>query len=606
MSLQTQGGLINNMSISSGILESQGTEQLQLASKVNEIKMLDEVDMGNKKIKNLATPTDAADATPKSYVDLLVGGVRFNGTLPTLAGQHLKFDDGTGFTCDKSSIVESGTELNLGSLKLVNMTNPTSNQDGATKSYVDTEILNLPNPVQNLVGSNVNEIAIYSDLNGDRIKQSGVFIGTDVDVNSKKITNMSNPVNATDAVNKQYLETELTNKITGPATSTNEGIAVYDGTTGKLVKNTDVIIFGANNCSGFNILGANQLTPTVGTKIDVLSNLDMINNSMIGNKIIINEIERNSSIPIPIIFNSGVDLGSNDMLGNKIIINEIERNSSIPLPIIFNNDVDLNGNDMIANIINVNEIKTSSLIPTPVTFSSDIDLGGNSILSSNNIFTGRLITPNLESNLSFLPINVLSTLTMNTKDILDVNGLQVNNLIPPNAPLAQEISVLCPLNLDNNKITLLGNPTVATDGANKGYVDSLLTSLPSTTRVRIPNTPDRPPTTGNAVYEDEYIRLGWDQATDNDLEIQTATGAPVYNSICWKVATIAEFRVDVATNNTTYTLNNFGFVGGQCMECKLAPYDNETAPAYHISIFFTESTAGTDDKLDWVITRYNI
>jgi hypothetical protein len=167
---------------------------------------------------------------------------------------------------------------------------------------------------------------------------------------------------------------------------------------------------------------------------------------------------------------------------------------------------------------------------------------------------------------------------------------------------AQNINVSGKISIAKNA----GNFTDNYELVSKLYVDNLLTSLPSTKRVRIPKTPDRLPTTGNAVYEDEYIRLGWDQATASDLEIQRTPASPVYNSICWKVATIAEFGVDIINADTTYTLNNFGFVGGESMECKLAPFDNETAPAYHISIFFTESTLGADDKLDWVITRYNI
>jgi hypothetical protein len=147
----------------------------------------------------------------------------------------------------------------------------------------------------------------------------------------------------------------------------------------------------------------------------------------------------------------------------------------------------------------------------------------------------------------------------------------------------------------------------------KSYVDNLISNLPTVSnllptvkRVRITKTPDRAPTAGNAVYEDEYIRLGWDQATASDLEIQRTTSSPAYLSVCYKAATIAEEDVFVANANETYTLNNFGFNGKEIMECRLAPFDDDTAPAYHICIQYTESSLGTDDKLDWIITRYNI
>jgi hypothetical protein len=57
--------------------------------------------------------------------------------------------------------------------------------------------------------------------------------------------------------------------------------------------------------------------------------------------------------------------------------------------------------------------------------------------------------------------------------------------------------------------------------------------------------------------------------------------------------------------NQTYTLNNFTFVGGEVMECRLSPYDNDVAPAYHITLHYTEASIGTDDKIDWIVTRYN-
>ena len=130
--------------------------------------------------------------------------------------------------------------------------------------------------------------------------------------------------------------------------------------------------------------------------------------------------------------------------------------------------------------------------------------------------------------------------------------------------------------------------------------------FPVVTRLRITKTPDRAPTAGNAVYEDEFIRLGWDQATASDLEIQRTTSSPAYFSFCYRAATIAEEEVFVANANQTYTLNNFGFNGGEIMECRLTPFESNTAPAYHICIHFTESSIGTDGDLDWIITRYNI
>lgn len=62
---------------------------------------------------NVPTPEDADWAVPKMYVDNLTLHVRVNGTLP--------------FTANQS----------MGTHKLTNVVDPTSNQDAATKKYVD-------------------------------------------------------------------------------------------------------------------------------------------------------------------------------------------------------------------------------------------------------------------------------------------------------------------------------------------------------------------------------------------------------------------------------------------------------------------------------------
>ena len=130
-------------------------------------------------------------------------------------------------------------------------------------------------------------------------------------------------------------------------------------------------------------------------------------------------------------------------------------------------------------------------------------------------------------------------------------------------------------------------------------------SLPIITRVRISKTPDRPPETGTAVYEDEYIRLGWVQETANELEIQRTAESSEFMATCYKSGTNTSTVKSVIDSNTTYTLNPFTFTGGEILLCRLSPFQNEVLPTYEISIHYTESRVGTDDKLDWLITRYN-
>lgn len=152
-------------------------------------------------------------------------------------------------------------------------------------------------------------------------------------------------------------------------------------------------------------------------------------------------------------------------------------------------------------------------------------------------------------------------------------------------------------------------PTATDSLITKSYVDTLIAQFPVVTRVRITGLLDIPPTTGNAVYEDEFIRLGWDNPTGNDLEIQRTTASPQYNSLCRNLATNTSTKFFVDAANTTYSLNTFAFAGGDIIECMLSPFSTSqptTAPAYRITIHYTEGGLGTDDDLDWVVTRYNL
>ena len=209
----------------------------------------------------------------------------------------------------------------------------------------------------------------------------------------------------------------------------------------------------------------------------------------------------------------------------------------------------------------------------------DLDMGPYLIRMQDNALIGS------QNNALQLTKNSSSVILQDT--LLQINAVQGGSI---------SISATNDINLNTYNGTVKVNGTVL--GAQLNF--------PVVTRLRITKTPDRAPTAGNAVYEDEFIRLGWDQATDSDLEIQRTTSSPVYLSFSYRAATIAEEEVFVANANQTYTLNNFGFNGGEIMECRLTPFESNTAPAYHICIHFTESSIGTDGDLDWIITRYNI
>jgi hypothetical protein len=136
--------------------------------------------------------------------------------------------------------------------------------------------------VEGPAGSTDTAIAIYDGTTGKKIKNTGVTIdGTDnisttgdLDANNVNagtgevqfVTDPSSAITqtltfpATASIAGQLLENDGTGKLSwvtptgtgdveGPAGSTDTAIAIYDGTTGKKIKNTGVTIDGTDNIS---------------------------------------------------------------------------------------------------------------------------------------------------------------------------------------------------------------------------------------------------------------------------------------------------------------------------------------------------------------------
>ena len=155
---------------------------------------------------------------------------------------------GTTVTIKSGHTLTLVENLDAGSNKLTNVTDPTSAQDAATKNYVDTQLLTL-DTIGELTDVTItsvgdNEVLAYDSSSGHFINQTAseaglatsgtltthtsatsnphtvtvdqVFAGGvptgDLNINSNKLTNVTNPSSAQDAATKNYVDTQVAGK----------------------------------------------------------------------------------------------------------------------------------------------------------------------------------------------------------------------------------------------------------------------------------------------------------------------------------------------------------------------------------------------------------
>ena len=132
-------------------------------------KMTGRINMGNKRITDLAQPTSQQDAATVKYV---------SDVTSLLANAKL----------DKSGGTLTG-DLALSRNKITDLGNPTRPQDAATMQYVGDTLANFGNLLDNI-----------------KLDKSGGTLTGDLDLDGNKITSVGEPTENEDAATKGYAD----------------------------------------------------------------------------------------------------------------------------------------------------------------------------------------------------------------------------------------------------------------------------------------------------------------------------------------------------------------------------------------------------------------
>ena len=167
--------------------------------------MTGDFNTGGHKILNLRTPTSNSEPTTKSYTDSnflkLDGTKKMTGNLDMNSKQIDNLVTPTnnnqpttlGFT-DLKYLYVTGTnkmanKINMNNNKIINLSPPTALNDGVNKKYVDDILL-------------LNSVTMSNYLKKDGCTP----LTGNLNLNSKKIINLSTPTSDTDSTTKEYVD----------------------------------------------------------------------------------------------------------------------------------------------------------------------------------------------------------------------------------------------------------------------------------------------------------------------------------------------------------------------------------------------------------------
>jgi hypothetical protein len=189
---------------------------------------------------------------------LVVDGITINDNNITTNSSNANLvliTSGTG-------VVEVDSQIDMNSNKIVNLTDPTSNQEAATKAYVDTAVSSLSSSSITVLDTNVaitdtgTNGQVLTTIDGvARITTAAAqtTFTHPVAMSSNKITGIADPGAAQDAATKAYVDSEVSAISTTSIAQNNTNITVTDGGTGSIVATVDATAVATIAAAGITL-----------------------------------------------------------------------------------------------------------------------------------------------------------------------------------------------------------------------------------------------------------------------------------------------------------------------------------------------------------------
>jgi hypothetical protein len=326
---------------------------------------------------------NATDAVPteqavRQYIDRRLGKTHNGGITPNPIGP--------GFIPRDGSLAAS-SNINLGSNRIINLSNPTTASDATTRSYVDNVLINANTNRTNVIGFQMAGSA------------------GQINMNANKIINLADPTNNQDAVTKIYVDTEVgkydslskLSDINISSISDNDLIA-YDSISSKWINkkltNANISNTAAIDQSKLNLTDATAATSS-GLATKGITSFNSANFDSISGFVSIK--------------NQGVTLSKIQQIGNGTVLGNNTGLSSIPVEVTFASVVQNGG-----ALFNSQFTSNGALVRTGI---NTYGVVGYSSLATNNSLVQRDSTGGFNANI----VNI-SQLNVSSNKALAVAG----------------------------------------------------------------------------------------------------------------------------------------------------------------------------------------